>query len=145
MLLPLTFACVEYLSNDSRDMYIGIFEEVINSFEKLNKVYETNEITQTIEQLKNIILRFIPDKNFNPISIVSNWNESASMLKKSFYSQTNSVWTSNRLKILLGYIEEIANANTDENKLILIISLNTFMNFIDLLVCNLLNNLHLLR
>jgi len=145
MLLPLTFACEKYLGNEQRDIYIRIFEEVINSFDKLNKVYETNEITQTIEQLKNIILKFIPDKDFNPTSIISNWNEPASILKKSFYSQTNSVWTSNRLKILYGYIEEIINSDSDENKLILIISLNTFMNYIDLLVCSLINNLHLLR
>ena len=145
MLLPLTFACETYLGNDEREMYIKIFEEVINSFDKLNKVYETNEITQTIEQLKNIVLKFIPNKNFNPISIVSNWNDPASMLKKSFYAQTNSVWNSNRLKILFGYIEEISNSDSIENTIILIISLNTFMNYIDLLVCGLINNLHLLR
>ncbi len=79
------------------------------------------------------------------MSIVSNWNEPSSMLKKSFYSQTNSVWTPNRLEILFGYINEISNTNSEESIRILILSLNTFMNWIDLLVCGLITDLHLLR
>ena len=145
MLLPLTFACETYLCNEDRTKYIIIFEKVINSLDKLNKVYESNEIIQNIEQIKNIITKFIAEKNFNPISIVSNWNEPASMLKKSFYTQTNLVWNSNRLEILFGYINEISNSNSDENTLVLIISLNIFMNYIDILVSKLINNLHILR
>jgi len=67
------------------------------------------------------------------------------MLKKSFYTQTNSVWTSNRLEILFGYITEISNSDLDETTSILILSLNTFMNYIDLLVCGLITDLHLLK
>jgi hypothetical protein len=146
MLLPLTFACETYLHNNTdRDKYVKIFEEVVDSLDKLNKVYESNEITQNIEQLKNIILKSINEKDFNSISIVSNWNEPASVLKKSFYAQTNSVWTSNRLEILFGYINEISNSNSDENTNVLIISLNTFMNYIDILVSKYISNLHLLR
>lgn len=145
MLLPLTFACETYLSIKERTHYIKIFEEVIISLDKLNKVYESNEITQNIEQLKNIISKFVSDKNFDPQTIIPSWNEPSSMLKKSFYSQTNSVWTPNRLKILFGYIDEIENSSSYENKIILIVSLNTFMNYIDLIVCNLINDLHLLR
>jgi hypothetical protein len=145
MLLPLTFACEKYLGDKDRDKYIKIFEEVLISFDKLNKVYESNEITQNIEQLKNIISKFIADKDFDPVSIVANWNDPSSMLKKSFYSQTNSVWTPNRLEILFGYINEITNADLDETVSILILSLNTFMNYIDLLVCKLISDLHLLR
>ncbi len=52
MLLPLTFACETYLGDESRNKYIRIFEEVISSLDKLNKVYESNEITQNLEQLK---------------------------------------------------------------------------------------------
>lgn len=145
MLLPLTFACETYLSVKERTSYIKIFEKVIFSLDKLNKVYESNEITQNIEQLKNIVSKFIADKDFYPQTVIPNWNEPSSMLKKSFYSQTNSIWTSNRLKILFGYIDEIENSNSYENKCILINSLNSFMNYIDLIVCNLINNLHLLR
>lgn len=145
MLLPITYACETYLKNDNRDMYIKIFEKVTISLDKLNKVYESNEITQTIEQLKNIIMKFITEKDFDPLSIVPNWNEPSSILKKSFYHQTNSVWTSNRLKILFGYIDEINNTDSNENKLILIFSLNAFMNYIDLFVCGLINDLHFLR
>ena len=145
MLLPLTYACETYLKVKERTHYIKIFEEVIISLDKLNRVYESNEITQNIEQLKNIVSKFVADKDFDPQTIIPNWNEPSTMLKKSFYSQTNSVWTPNRLKILFGYIDEIVNSKLEENTIILIVSLNTFMNYIDLVVCNLINDLHLLR
>lgn len=145
MLLPLTYACETYLVIKERTLYIKIFDKIIISLDKLNRVYESNEITQNIEQLKNIISKFVADKDFDPQTIIPNWNEPSTMLKKSFYSQTNSVWTPNRLKILFGYIDEIENSKSEENTIILIISLNTFMNYIDLLVCNLINDLHLLR
>jgi len=145
MLLPLTYASETYLVIKERTLYIKIFDKIIISLDKLNRVYESNEITQNIEQLKNIISKFVADKDFNPQTIIPNWNEPSTMLKKSFYSQTNSVWTPNRLKILFGYIDEIENSKSEENTIILIISLNTFMNYIDLLVCNLINDLHLLR
>ena len=145
MLLPLTYACEIYLGGNERINYLKIFKKLLTSLDKLNKVYETNEITQNIEQLKNIITKFIDEPDFIPKTIIPNWNEPSTTLKKSFYSQTNSVWTPDRLKILFGYIDEIENSNSVENTDILIISLNTFMNYIDLIVCNLINDLHLLR
>lgn len=145
MLLPLTYACEIYLGNNDRDKYMKIFEEVLCSIDKLNKVYESNEITQNLEQLKNIITKFILDKDFDTVSIVSNWNDQSSMLKKSFYSQTNSIWTPNRLEILFCYINEISKSELDETTSILILSLNIFMNYIDFLVCKLITDLHLLR
>lgn len=145
MLFPLTYACEKYLDYYNKEKYTEIFQQVINSLDKLNQVYQSNEITHNIEQLKNIINKFIDEKKFNPQSIISNYNEPASELKKSFYTQTNSVWTENRLTILIGYIEEINNSETEENTQALIISLNSFMNWIDLLVVKLISDLHLLR
>lgn len=145
MLFPLTYACEKYLDYYNKEKYTEIFQPVINSLDKLNQVYQSNEITHNIEQLKNIICKFIDEKKFNPKSIISNYNEPASELKKSFYTQTNSVWTENRLAILIGYIEEIDNSETEENTQALITSLNTFMNWIDLLVVKLISDLHLLR
>lgn len=145
MLFPLTYACEKYLDYYNKEKYTEIFQQVINSLDKLNQVYQSNEITHNIEQLKNIINKFIDGKKFNPQSIISNYNEPASELKKSFYTQTNSVWTENRLTILIGYIEEINNSETEENTQALITSLNSFMNWIDLLVVKLISDLHLLR
>lgn len=145
MLFPLTYACEKYLDYYNKEKYTEIFRQVISSLDKLNQVYQSNEITHNIEQLKNIISKFIDEKKFNPQSIISNYNEPASELKKSFYTQTNSVWTKNRLIILIGYIEEIDNSETEENTQALIISLNSFMNWIDLLVVKLISDLHLLR
>jgi hypothetical protein len=145
MLFPLTYACITYLDYYNKEKYEDIFSKVILSLDKLNHVYDLNEITHNTEQLKNIILKFLSNKNFEPEMIISNWNDPASMLKKSFYEQTNSVWTENRLSILLGYIKEISDSESTENTLSLVISLNTFMNWIDLLVVKLIKDLHLLR
>ena len=145
MLLPLTFACETYLNCIEREKYIEIFNQIIKSLHMLNEIYQLNEITHNIEQLKNVITNFLRDGNFNPKTIISNWDEPASILKKNFYKQINSVWTKDRLDILFGYINEITFSQSDENTGLLIISLNTFMNYIDLLVTKLINDLHLLR
>lgn len=145
MLFPLTYACEKYLDYYNKEKYSIIFEQILCSLDKLNKVYQSNEITHNIEQLKNIISKFMNETKFDPQSIISNYNEPASELKKNFYTQTNSVWTENRLEMLSGYIEEITKSETDENTQALIISLNSFMNWIDLLVVKLISDLHLLR
>lgn len=145
MLFPLTYACDKYLDYYNKEKFSVIFEQVLYSLDKLNQVYQSNEITHNIEQLKNIINKFMNEKKFNPQTIISNYNEPASMLKKSFYTQTDSVWTKNRLEMLICYIQEILNSESDEHTQALIASLNLFMNWIDLLVIKLITDLHLLR
>lgn len=145
MLLPLSYACEIYLGGETNIKYKCIFERVLKSLDNLNDVYQINEITHNIEQLKNIVSNFIADKSFNPKTIILNWEEPSSMLKKSFYKQTNSVWTKDRLKILFGHINEITSTESDELINLLIISLSTYMNYIDMVVVKLINDLHLLR
>ena len=145
MLFPLAFACETYLNETSQKRFKNIFEQIIRTFEKLNEVYQINEITHNIEQLKNIVINFLSNNKFNPKTIISNWEEPASILKKSFYSQTNSVWTSNRLGVLFGLVNEITSATSDDIIEQLIYSLSTYMDYIDILVVKLINDLHLLR
>jgi len=115
------------------------------SFDKLNEIYQLNEITHNIEQLKNIVTNFISNPNFNPKTIILNWEEPASILKKSFYKQTNSIWTEDRLSILFGYINEISNTQSEESIEHLLDSLSSFMDYIDYIVVKLISDLHLLR
>jgi hypothetical protein len=145
MLFPLTYACEIYLRNDTHSKYKCIFERTIKSLDNLNEVYQINETGHNIEQLKNIITNFLSEDNFNPKTIILNWEEPASMLKKSFYKQTNSIWTKDRLDILFGYVNEISNAQSEELIYHLIISLSSYMNYIDLIVIKLISDLHLLR
>jgi len=145
MLFPLTYACDKYLQSDEKKDFQIVFEKVIHSLDKLNQIYKSNEITHNIEQLKNIINKYIQESKFNPETIILNYNEPASQLKKSFYSQTNTVWTEDRIIILIKYIKEIINSESDENTKLLIVSLNSFMNWIDMNVVKLINDLHLLR
>lgn len=145
MLFPLTYACEIYLSELSVGRFKIIFEQIIKSFEKLNELYQINEIAHNIEQLKNIVGNFLSNNNFNPKTIISNWEDPASILKKSFYKQTNSVWTKDRLDILFGYVNEITNTESEEMINCLVFSLSSYMNYIDLIVVKLINDLHLLR
>jgi len=145
ILFPLTYACEIYLNESLYNKYKFIFEHVNKALDKLNQVYQINEITHNIEQLKNIITNFLYNKNFNPKIIISNWDEPSSILKKSFYKQTNTIWTTNRLEIVINLIHEISNSNSEDIIQYLIFSLNSYMNYIDLLVVKLINNLHLLR
>lgn len=145
MLFPLTFACEIYLSDMSHDKFKPIFERIITTFDKFDELYQTNEITHNIEQLKNIVTNFLSNSNFNPKAIILNWEDPPSILKKSFYKQTNSVWTKDRLEILFGYINEITNCDSVELEVQLIFSLSSFMEYIDMLVIKIINDLHLLR
>ena len=145
MLFPLTFACETYLSEFKKIQYYNLFEQTLKSLDKLNEMYQINEIAHNIEQLKNIVSNFLTTNGFNPKTIVSNWDEPASVLKKSFYSQTNSVWTHERLNILFGHINEIDNSTSDELTCQLILSLSTFMDYMDMIVVKLIADLHLLR
>jgi len=145
MLFPLTYACEKYLANGNKEEFQIIFEKVISSLDKLSQIYKSNEITHNIEQLKNIINKFIEENNFKPETIILNYNEPASQLKQNFYKQIDTVWTDNRLIILSTYIEEIRNSGSDENTKALILSLNAYMNWIDLMVVKSINDLHLLR
>lgn len=145
MLFPLTYACEIYLGEISQKKFKSIFERIIIAFDKLNNIYQINEITHNIEQLKNIVKNFILNDNFNPKTIILNWSDPSSILKKSFYKQTNSVWTKNRLDILFGFVNEISNAKSIELEEQLILSLESFMIYIDILVVKIITDLHLLR
>ena len=151
MLFPLTYACEIYLGNNNsndNELHLGykcIFERAIKSLDNLNELYQINETGHNIEQLKNIVTNFLSNNNFNPKTIILNWEEPSSVLKKSFYKQTNSIWTQDRLNILFGYVNEISNTESEELVNLLIVSLSTYMNYIDLIVIKLINDLHLLR
>ena len=145
MLFQLTYACEKYIQCHEKKDFQVVFKKVIQSLDKLNQIYKSNEITHNIEQLKNIINKYIQESKFNPETIILNYNEPASQLKKSFYSQTNTVWSEDRIIVLIKYIKEIINSESDENTKLLIVSLNSFMNWIDMNVVKLINDLHLLR
>ena len=146
ILYPLTYACELYLNELYRDKYKDIFEKIIISVDKLKEVYQLTDIKHSIEQLKNIINSFLLNSNFDPKTILSDYNDSPSILKQNFYKQINSIWTTTRLDILFGHITEITKPNnTEDVQEYLLISLNAFMNYIDLLVEKMLENFHLGR
>lgn len=145
LLFPLTYACEVYLGDIYNGRYRIIFERALIAFDKLKNVYQLNEITNSIEQLKNIIITFLQNSNFNAKTIIGNWDEPAASLKKGFYKQTNTIWNENRLNVLFGNINEINECSDAINLDILINSFYSYMIFIDTVVVKLINDMHLLR
>lgn len=145
IMFPLTYACEYYLADIYNQKYRRIFEQITKSFDKLNEIYQVNEINLNIEQLRSIVNNFLSDNKFNPKTVILNWDDPSAVLKKTFYEQTNSIWTTDRVDILFGFLNEINVAETEELHDYLIYSLSVYMNFIDMVVVKLINNLHLLR
>lgn len=148
LLFPITFACEKYLSENSLEqspIYKTIFNHVLKSLDNLNQVYQINEISHNIEQLRNIVVSFMEDPGYNAQKIIHNWSDPCSMLKKEFYIQTNSVWTENRRTIVLQMIDELLSAKTHDEIDKLLNALNMFMGYIDIVIISLIQGLHLIR
>jgi hypothetical protein len=148
LLFPITFACEKYLSTESvkqSPILKQIFYQVLKSLDNLNRVYQVNEISHNIEQLRNIVLSFINASDFNVQLVIHNWTDACSTLKKGFYIQTSAIWTEQRYNIVFGIINELFSETSPEKIDKLVSSLNTFMGFIDLGVVSLIQGLHLLR
>ena len=138
---PIIFACSHYLSSINKNKYLIIFEKIINSFDKLKETYSGNEILYSIDQIKNIIESFIKNDDFNPITIISNYDNPSNKIKYSIYTHLNTIWTENRLNILFGFINEIITNNSSELINNLLISLSNFMDYIDKISYNIITHL----
>ena len=138
---PVVYSCLKYLSSDEREKYLYIFEIVSASLNKLKLTYAGNEIVYTIEQIKNVIDSFISKKDYDISLLVSNYNNNGFKIKQNIYDHINSVWTPERIQILLGYIHEIKTFISQEYENELIISLSSFLNCMDISTKNIINNI----
>lgn len=138
---PIIYACEIYLSNANRDIFIEIFNKLLLTFDKLRETYQGNEIIYSIDQLKNIVDSFIKNSAFDPVTIITSYNEPSCKLKKNIYAHINTIWNKSRLNILLGYIDEIIQAtNTTDLQNNLLNSLSIYMSCIDIMTNKLLEH-----
>jgi len=138
---PIIFACKYYLSVDNKKKFIHLFNKLLDTFDKLKETYQRSEIIYNIEQLRNIVTSFIDNNDVDPNSILSNYDSTGGKIKQDIYKHLNSIWTVKRLGVIFGYIDEILNNNSIELNNYLIYSLNTYMNYIDIITINLITNL----
>jgi hypothetical protein len=139
---PVIFACKYFLSIvENKKKFIKIFEVICTSFNKLKETYQGNEIIYNIDQLKNIVESFLKNDEFDPVSIISNYDTPSNKIKQGIYSHLSTVWNESRLNILFGYIDEIMITTSEELMENLILSLSSYANCIDILTSNLINNL----
>lgn len=138
---PIIFACKFYLCEDKKKKYLPLFNKLLDSFDKLKETYQGSEIIYNIDQLKNIIISFIEKYDFDPNTILSNYDSPGGKIKQDIYKHLNSIWTIERINVVFGYINEILELQSDELINHLINSLNIYMNYIDVIIYNLITNL----
>ena len=138
---PIIFACKFYLCEDKKKKYLSLFNKLLDSFDKLKETYQGNEIIYNIDQLKNIIISFIEKHDFDPNTILPNYDSAGGKIKQDIYKHLNSIWTPRRINVIFGYIDEILESSSNELTCNLINSLNAYMNCVDMIIYNLITNL----
>jgi hypothetical protein len=127
---PIIYACINYLSKANKSTYVVLFRMASAGIEKLKDTYMGKDIIYNIEQIKNIIDTFIANDNIEPGSFVANYNSQSYKLKTDIYKHISTVWTKNRLEILFNLINEL-NDSANQQKNDIIVSLNSFLDFVD--------------
>jgi hypothetical protein len=134
----------DYSTNQNK--FNGLFNKLLDSFDKLKETYQSNEIVYNIDQLKNIIQSFLSASELDINNLFITYNSPSGKIKQNIYKHISTVWTVKRLNVLFGHIDEIIELSTinAQSELIdnLINSLSTYMNYIDCLVCNIICKLN---
>lgn len=138
---PIIFACKYYLSVENKKKFLSLFNKLLDSFDKLKETYQGSEIVYNIDQLKNIIFSFIENTDFDPNTIIPNYDSAGGKIKQNIYEHLNTIWTNKRLNIIFGYIDEIMDSTSNELINCLINSLNNYMLCVDIIIGNLITNL----
>lgn len=139
--MPILYACNIYLKNQTNDKMINLFQKASNSFDKLRQTYQGNEIMYNIDQLKNNIDAFLSNNTINISDVAGSYDSAGGKMKQAMYANINSIWTDERLNIVFNFINELEQTNIKELQEYLLLSLSSYMSFIDLMVHNLINSL----
>jgi hypothetical protein len=139
---PVLFACAIYLNSEKekREKYIDLFRTASSGLDKLRETYTGNDIVYNIEQIKNIIDTFIANTDIELTTLVSNYNSPNYKLKTEIYKHINMIWTDERLLIIFNLYNEI-KASNEASRSELIKSLDQFIDFIDIKVASIINDI----
>jgi hypothetical protein len=138
---PIISACISYLNNmEKRNDYLNLFKLASNGLTKLKETYLGTDIIYNIDQIKNIVELFINNENVNPSNIIANYQTQSYKLKTDIYKHISSIWDDKRFNIITILINELSESN-DNTKNELLESLNSFLDFIDIKVNDLIKNL----
>ena len=97
---PIIFACKIYLNENNKKKYLSLFNKLLDSFDKMKETYQGSEIIYNIDQLKNIIVSFIDKPDFDPNTILTNYDSKGGKIKQNLYEHLNSIWTPKRINII---------------------------------------------
>jgi hypothetical protein len=138
---PIIFACDMYLKEEYKEKYKSFFEGTLLAFHKLKETYTGTDIVYTIDNLKTNVELFINNSNYDMNLIISNINEPSYQIKKQIYENISKIWSEKRLEILFGYLYELENYKTEEELNLILFSLSSFMDYIDLCTSNMISSL----
>jgi hypothetical protein len=141
LFFPIIFGCKFYLSMSNKPRFIHLFNKILETFEKMKKTYQGNEIVYNIDQLKNVVTSFIETDDLNPINILSTFESPGGKIKQDIYRHLNNIWSEKRLNVIFGYVDEILETTNKDLIDHLIYSLNSYMNYVDILILNLIISL----
>lgn len=131
---PIIHACEIYLNSGKRDDYIELFENMTLAFSKLKETYVGTEIVYTIENIEKSVNSFLNDEEYSITKEIKTSNNPSFDIKSHMYHTIGKIWTKNRLNILFGFLEEIKLSTTNDEIEHGLLSLSTYMEYIDLCV-----------
>ena len=129
---PIIHACEIYLNSGKREEYKELFETTAIAFLKLKETYAGTEIVYTIENIEKSVNSFLLDEEHSITKEIKTSNNPSFKKKLQIYQNIGKVWTKNKLNILFGFLNEIKEATTDEEIEFILVSLSTYMDYIDL-------------
>jgi hypothetical protein len=108
IIFPLMYACVTYLSDaTNRQRFRPIFLRALTSLDMLKETYQGNEIIFNLDQLKTILTTFLCSDDITASTLLSTYDSKNGKVKQVTYNHLNSIWTTGRLNIIFGIIDEI--------------------------------------
>ncbi len=147
---PVIYACNHYLpalplaepNTEPNPIFGYLFTTACGSFDKLKETYQGNEITYHLDQLKITMNSFIHKDTIDTTSLLIGYNASGGRVKQTIYQYLNTVWTEHRLNVLCGLLHDIQDPTASaEATECAIQTLETFMEYIDVKVANIVGNL----
>lgn len=142
IMFPILYACVKYLTKDSKVKFYNIFERVSISFDTMKETYNGHEIIYNIDQLKTIVSTFLgSNEDINPANLLSTYSSPGGLIKQGMYEHISSLWTSSRIAVIFGIINEIFESSSNEVTQSLLMSLSSYMQSVDMIAGNLISSI----
>ena len=138
IIFPILYACVKYLTKDTKVKFYNIFERSLISFDIMKETYNGHEIIYNIDQLKTIVSTFLTaTEDIIPSTLLSTYSSPGGQIKQNMYDHINSLWNTSRIAVIFGIVNEILESSSAEITTSLLNSLASYLQSVDMISGNL--------